>query len=222
MRKVFEIGGIVAAAILVAFGIAAIVMGVNGRSTVRDSLKLEQIVGSPDMTPAAIKAEAAKAGLPASVKLPTVDVAGKAIDTGSRARAFASYMRVHTLEATGNLTYAQMGRYLAKPGTPAKLTDGHGATSDAKYAQVDAKTGQPVDNGLRNLWVTETALTTALNTSYMAEQLSIFGIVVGVALLLAGIGFAILAVGGALRNPETALGFVHRAKHAPGRTVPTA
>ena len=52
MRKVFEIGGVVAAAILVAFGIAAIVMGVNGRTTVRDSLKLEQIVGSPDMTPA--------------------------------------------------------------------------------------------------------------------------------------------------------------------------
>src|SRR4029079_15182887 len=51
MRKGLEIGGAVAAAILVASGIAAIVMGVNGRSTVRDSLKLEQIVGSPDMTP---------------------------------------------------------------------------------------------------------------------------------------------------------------------------
>ena len=56
MRKVFEIGGVVAAAVLVAFGVAAIVMGVNGRTTVRDSLKLEQIVGSSDMTPAAITA----------------------------------------------------------------------------------------------------------------------------------------------------------------------
>ena len=55
MRKVLEIGGIVAAAVLVALGVAAFVMGVNGRGTVRDSLKLEQIVGSPDMTPAAIK-----------------------------------------------------------------------------------------------------------------------------------------------------------------------
>ena len=62
MRKVLEISGIVAAAVLVAFGVASIVMGVNGRSTVRDSLKLEQIVGSPDMTPAAIKAEAKQAG----------------------------------------------------------------------------------------------------------------------------------------------------------------
>ena len=64
MRKVFEIGGMVAAAILIAFGVVAIVMGVNGRSTVRDSLKQEQIVGSPDMTPAGIKAEATE-GRPA-------------------------------------------------------------------------------------------------------------------------------------------------------------
>ena len=38
MRKLFEIGGLVAAAILIAFGVAAIVMGVNGRSTVQTSL----------------------------------------------------------------------------------------------------------------------------------------------------------------------------------------
>jgi hypothetical protein len=212
MRKGLEIGGIVAAVVLVAFGLASIVMGVNGRSTVRSSLKLEQIVGSPDMTPAAIKAEAQKAGLPPSVTLPTIDVAGKTITSGARARAFASYMRIHTLEATGNLTYSQMGRYTAKPGAPAKFTDGHGGTNVDTYAALDPKTQRPVDNGLRNLWVTETALTTALNTSYMAEQLSLFGIVVGFALLLAGIGFAILAIGGALRNPDRALSFVRISK----------
>jgi hypothetical protein len=212
MRKVLEIGGIVAAAILVAFGVASIVMGMSGRGTVRDSLKLEQIVGSSDMTPAIIKDEAKQAGLPATLKMPTMDIAGKPIDTGARARAFASYMRIHTLESTGNLTYSQMGRYTAKPGTPAKFTDGHGATNDSKYAQLDPKTQRPIDNGLRNLWVTETALTTALNTSYMAEQISLFGIVVGVAFLLAGIGFAILAIGGALRNPATAFLFFSREK----------
>ena len=53
MRKLFEIGGLVAAVVLMSFGIGAIVMGLSGRGTVRDSLKLEQIVGSPDMTPAA-------------------------------------------------------------------------------------------------------------------------------------------------------------------------
>jgi hypothetical protein len=168
------------------------------------------------MTPAAIAAEAKKAGLPASIQLPTVSVAGKQIDSGDRARAFASYMRIHALEATSGLTYAQMGRYAAKPGTPAKLTDGQGGTNDPKYALVDPKTKQPADNGRRNVWVTETALATALNTSYMADRLSVFGIVVGIALLLSGIGFAILAIGGALRNPETALAFLHRKTRARG------
>jgi L-serine deaminase len=219
MRKGFEIGGVVAAAVLVAFGVAAIVMGFNGRSTVRDSLKLEQIVGSPDMTPAAIAAESKKAGL-VGVALPTASVAGMAINTGDRARTFASYMRIHALEATGGLTFSQMGRFVAKPGAPVNSTDGHGATNDEKYALIDSKTQRPVENGLRNLWVTETALTTALNTSYMAEQLALFGIVVGFALLLSGIGFGILAIGGALRNPETALGFVHK-KRATTQVVPT-
>src|SRR5205085_6604965 len=135
--------------------------------------------------------------------------------TGDRARAFASYMRIHALEATGGLTYAEMGRYTAKPGAPANLTDGQGGTNDPKWALTDPKTKQPVDNGRRNVWVTETALTTALNTSYMADQLSIFGIVVGIALLLSGIGFAILAVGGALRNPQTALTFLRKHSKAP-------
>jgi len=210
MRKFFEFGGVAAAAILIAFGIAAIVMGVNGRSTVHNSLGLEKIVGTPDMTPAAIKKAGTEAGLPASTKYPTVSVAGKQINTGERARTFAQYMRIHALEATHGMTYAEMGRWLAKPGAPKSALDALGATSNPKWALVDPKTKQPVENGLRNLWVTETALTTALNTSYMAEQLSIFGIVVGVALLLSGFGFAILAIGGALRNPETALTFLRK------------
>jgi F0F1-type ATP synthase membrane subunit c/vacuolar-type H+-ATPase subunit K len=207
MRKVFELGGVLAAAVLIAFGIAAIVMGVNGKSTVNNSLKQEQIVGTPDMTPAGITAEAKKAGLNiADLSIPSTSVAGKKIDNGDRARAFAGYMRIHALEATHGLTYAQMGRYVAKPGAPASATDGQGATSDPAWAVVDPKTKQPVENGARNLWVTETALTTALNTSYMAQQLSLFGIVVGVALLLAGIGFGILALGGALESPRAAFG----------------
>jgi hypothetical protein len=197
MRKAFEIGGFVAAAILIAFGIGAIVIGVNGRSTVRDSLKQEQIIASPDMTRAAIADEAKAAGLPTSIKLPTADIAGKAVVTGQLARDFASYMRIHALESTGGLTYAQMGRFANADGTPA-------GTNDSAQAAQDAS-GQPVSNGARDVWVTETALSTALNTSYMAEQTALFGIVVGIALLLAGIGFGVLAVGGTLRNADPAL-----------------
>jgi hypothetical protein len=203
-RKFFEYGGICASICLVAFGIAAIVLGANGRSTVHSNLAQEAIVGTPDMTPSAIKAEAKQAGLPASIKLPTVSVAGKTIDSGSRARAFAQYMRIHTLEATRGFPYAQMGRFTAKPGTPAAQLAKGGGTDNPQWALVDPKTKQPVSNGAREIWVTETALTTALNTSYMAEQLANFGIVVGIALLLSGVGFGVLTIGGALRRSRSA------------------
>ena len=52
--------------------------------------------------------------------------------------------------------------------------------------------------------MTAVAITTALNTSYMAEQLSIFGMVVGVALLLTGFGLVILALAVFGREPEAA------------------
>jgi hypothetical protein len=191
-RKLLEWGGFVAGAVLIAFGVVAIVMGFSGRSTVADSLKQEKIVGSGDMTPTLIAKEAKEAGLK-GVDLPTVAVAGKVIDSGPRARAFASYMRIHALEATGGYTYAQMGRFEAKPNAPkAELAVG-GGTDNPQWAVMDSASKQPVANGARNIWVTETALTTALNTSYMADRLGLFGIVVGVALLLSGIGFIILA-----------------------------
>jgi hypothetical protein len=192
IRTLLELGGFIAGAVLVAFGVVAIFMGFNGRSTVADSLKQEKIVGSADMTPALIAKEAKEAGLK-GVDLPTVAVAGKAINSGPRARAFASYMRIHALEATGGYTYAQMGRFQAKPDAPkAELAVG-GGTDNPQFALIDQATKQPVANGARNLWVTETALSTALNTSYMADRLGLFGIVVGVALFLSGIGFIVLA-----------------------------
>ena len=192
LRKLFEWGGFAAGAILVTFGVVAIVMGFSGRSTVSDSLKLEKITGTPDMTPALIAKEAKEAGL-TDVSLPTKSVAGLAINSGDRARTFASYMRIHTLEATGGYTYAQMGRFQAKPDAPkAQLAVG-GGTDNPQWAVMDTATKQPVANGARNIWVTETALTTALNTSYMADRLGLFGIVVGIALLLSGIGFIVLA-----------------------------
>jgi hypothetical protein len=198
MKKIFEFGGVAAGVVLIAFGIAAIVLGVNGKNTVGNELKQQQIVGSPDMTPAAIKGEAAAAGLK-NVSLPTCNVAGKSVDNGSTARCFAQYMRIHALESSHGFVYAQMGQFQAKPGTPKSELTPDGATSNRDYAVIDPKTQQPVSNGARNVWVTETALTTALNTSYMAEQLGNFGIVVGIALLLSGLGFIVLAVGGALR-----------------------
>jgi hypothetical protein len=161
-KSLIQYGGIIASVILIAVGIGALYMGIDGRDQVRTELAREQIVGTPDST-----------------------IPGQKVDTGSEAREFAAVMRKHTLEATGGLTYAQMDRFIGKDGKP---------TSDEKAAAVDEKTGKPVENGLRNMWVTETALTTALNTAYFAESTATFVAVIGFSLLLAGIGFLILTV----------------------------
>jgi hypothetical protein len=175
-RRIFEYGGWIAGVVLVAFGIVAIVMGVNGRSEVRNALAAQQITATPDA-----------AEITAGKLQP-----GQAITNGAEAKQFALVMEHHTLEATEGKRYAEMGRFLTPNGTD---------TSDETLAAKD-ENGRPVENGLRNMWVTETALTTALNMSFMAEQLSLFGIVVGIALLLTGIGFFVLAIGGALRRVE--------------------
>jgi hypothetical protein len=188
MRRWLQYGGFAAGIVLIVFGIVAIAMGVNGRSTVRDNLAQEKIVGSPDMTPALIAVAAKEAGLK-NVSLPTCNVAGVEVKTGTQARCFASYMRIHGLEASGGQTYSQMARYAT--------SDGKG-TNDAAAA-LKSDSGQPVDNPVRAVWISETAFSTALNVSYMAEQLALFGIVVGIALLLSGIGFIILAAYGMLR-----------------------
>jgi hypothetical protein len=103
-------------------------------------------------------------------------------------------MRKHTLEATGGQTYAQMPRYMGKDGKP---------TNDEKAAAVDPKSGKPVDNPVRNLWVTETALTTALHSSYFAESVATFAIVMGFALMITGGGFLVLTLRVLRRFGET-------------------
>ena len=80
-------------------------------------------------------------------------------------------------------------------------------TSDEAEAAKDEE-GNPVPNGQRNIWINETALATALNVSYMAEQLALFGIIVGIALVLTGIGLILLAyavfVRGTSQEPQSA------------------
>lgn len=184
LRKPFQIGGIIAGVVLIAFGVAAIYMGVDGRATVRESIKQEQISFGAADDPAVAKYAAQWAGQP--------------LQTGAQARAFAQVMHEHALESSGGLTYAQMGRFVstADPENPAGTSDETAALKDEQ--------GNPVSNSARNTWVTETALSTALNVSYMAEQMALFGIVVGIALLLSGIGFMVLTLGGALRKREPA------------------
>jgi hypothetical protein len=154
--------------VLIAFGIGATVIGIDGRDRVRSELAREQIVGTPDST-----------------------IPNQLVNTGSEAQAFAAVMRKHTLEATGGKTYAQMPRFLDAAGK---------GTNDEKAAATDPKGGGPVANPARNIWVTSTALTTALNTAYFAESTATFVIIMGLALLLTGVGFLVLTLR-VLRQP---------------------
>jgi hypothetical protein len=183
MKKLLEYGGIAASIVLIAFGIGATIIGIDGRDRVQTELAREQIVGTPDST-----------------------IPNQLVNTGSEAQAFAKVMRKHTLEATGGKTYSQMPRFAT--------ADGKG-TNDEKAALT--KGGRPVDNPARNIWVTETALTTALNTAYFAESTATFVIVMGIAMLLTGVGFLILTlrvlgVPGATKEP--------RSRTAPAVAVP--
>ena len=108
-RRVWEIGGFVSGAVLILFGAVALYLGVDGYQTVHDELDKEFIVGGSDMSPDEIQAAAQEAGLPANIELPSCDVVDEEINTGSEARCFAQYMRIHALEGTGGLSYAQMG-----------------------------------------------------------------------------------------------------------------
>ena len=172
MKKWFAYGGIAASVVLMAFGAGAIVIGATGLDDVRDEIAAQKITATDDA------AELTDGRLQP----------GQVIDTGAEARAFADIMEHHTLESTEGKRYAEMGRFL----TPA----GEDTNDEALAAKTDE--GRPVENGLRNMWVTETALTTALNTAFFAERVALFSIVMGVALLLTGIGFLVLTLGGAL------------------------
>ena len=221
VRRILEIGGIVAGLILIAFGAVTLYLSFDGRSTVQDNLFNEFIEGSADMNPEQMKKdieevilpnqkliaqEREKAGLPpiefTPVSAPSCDVADETIDSGTEARCFSQYLRLHQLRDTKGLTYSQLGKYVAKKDAPSAKTDFAGGTDDYFSAEIDAKTNQPVDNPKRDKWVQVTALSSALNLAYTADQIALFGMMVAVALLLTGVGLLILAIGVLHRGNE--------------------
>ena len=171
--RFLRIGGYISGGVLIALGIVVIILGAWGFSFTRDHIEREGITFGPATDPA--------------VQKHAEQWAGEPVDTGRKALAMAEIMREHTLAGTGGLTYAEMGRYQSA----ANPDDPKGTNDEAQAAKDES--GQPVSNGARNIWVTETALATSLDMGFMSEMLSIFSIVVGIALLLTGIGLVILA-----------------------------
>jgi hypothetical protein len=180
----FWIGGIAAGVLLIVLGAIWIWQGASARSEVHDTISREQITGTPDMSPATFEGEVE------GVEIPSCDVADEEIDTGDEARCFSDWMRIHALEGTGGKTFSQMGRFLDDQGNE--------VSSEAEAAR-DPKSGQPVSNPARELWVTQRALATGLELAFVGEQIALFSVATGIVFAIIGIGLIVmLTVGGVL------------------------
>ena len=181
-------GGVVASIVILVVGVGAVIAGAVGYSDVRDRITQENITGSPDMSP-----EGERSGVVVEADLPDCDIAEEPVTTGGEAHCFADWMRVHALESTDGLTYAEMPRFLDE--------DGNGVEDEADAA-TDPDTGAPVSNELRNTWINQTALATSLNTAFFAESVAKFAFIMGFVLILAGIGFLVLTGTTLLRRSD--------------------
>ena len=191
--KFFKYAGIAASVLLIAFGIGMVVTGSSARSTVNDNLAQEHITGTPDMTPAVIAAAVKESKLKGS--------------PCPRARWRTSPSMTAPAPSASRATCASTR---SKP--PAAAPTPRWASTSPRRARRPAtrhrpapipRPGSPFPTRARNVWVTETALGTALNTSYFASSVGLFAIIVGIALLLIGIGLLVLTVRW-IREPKPA------------------
>src|SRR5215213_2978531 len=129
------------------------------------------------------------------VGTPDSTIPNQKVDTGKEAEAFAAVTRKHVMAATGGKTYSELPRAVYKDS---------GKPVPDDQAEKLLASGEAINNPLRDLWLNQISLSTALNTAYFAESVSLFAIVMGFALLLTGVGFGIVSLR-LLRGPgETA------------------
>lgn len=86
----------------------------------------------------------------------------------------ADIIRYHTLKTTNGKTYAEMPRQIPK-------LDGEGKEVIGEDGKVVM-----VDNAGRNIWITATSLTTALNLAIMSYAFSLFVILFGLVSIWTG------------------------------------
>ena len=163
MKKAFPIALMIFGLVFVGAGVYTVFRGLDAKDDVRRELVAQNI------------------STPEDARIPNARV-----DDATTAKAMADIIDVHSREATGGRTYAEMGRFLAKDG---------GDTNDEAVAVKDAK-GQPVSNPLRNVAFQASALRTSLYTSVMAFNVA--DLVVGLGAMIIVLGLAVGGVGIAL------------------------
>jgi hypothetical protein len=165
MKKAFPIALMVLGLVFLAGGGYTIFRGFDAKDQVKDELIAQNIV------------------TPEDARVPNVQV-----KSASSARVMADIINEHSLKATGGLTYAEMGRFVNKEGTPIGTNDEAAAVKDAN--------GKPVSNNLRNTALTAANLRTSLYTSIMAFNVA--DLVVGLGLMILVTGLAVGGLGFAL------------------------
>ncbi len=183
MTRPFRLAGIIAGLVLVGFGVGAIVIGLHGRSEVNADIQREHIVGSDDMNPALIAVAAKEAGLTSRCR-PATSPARR-----SRTAPTPSASRATCASTRSRARAARPTRRCRSTRRPTEAARRH------RRGAQGPQSGQPQSNPARETWISATALTTALNTSYFASSVATFAIVMGIALLLTGIGFIVLCAG---------------------------
>jgi Flp pilus assembly protein TadG len=165
MKKAFPIALMVFGLVFIGAGLYTANRGFDAKDQVRDEL-IAQNITTPD-----------------DASMPNARV-----DNPSTARSMADIIDVHARESSGGLTYAEMGRFVAKDGDPA-------GTSDEAQAVVGAD-GRPVANPMRNTAFQASALRTSLYTSVMAFNVA--DLVVGLGAMMLVLGLAVGGIGIAL------------------------
>jgi hypothetical protein len=164
MRRLLFLGLALMSVGLMAGGVFALNQSITGRNEAKAKLAGEKIVTTED-----------------------AEIPNTPVTDHKTAHAMADVIQKHALEATGGLTYSEMGRYVSKadPSDPA-------GTNDDAEALIDEATGRPVPNPIRNVAFQANALRSALLSSALAFHLAELGMGVGVFLIatgLFGLGF---------------------------------
>lgn len=158
MRKLLFVGLALMSVGLVAGGVFALNQSITGRNEAKAKLLEEKIVTTED-----------------------AEIPNTPVTDHQTAHAMADVIQKHALEATGGLSYAELGRYVsaANPDDPA-------GTSDETEALLDETTGNPVSNPIRSVALQAVTLRSALLSSALAFHLAELGMGVGLFLMAAG------------------------------------
>jgi hypothetical protein len=165
VKKLFPIALMAVGLVFLGAGVYTAGRGFDAKDRVHDELVAQNIT------------------TPEDARIPNVQV-----KDAKTAQVMADIIDHHASEATGGLTYAEMGRFATEDFDPAGTNVEAEAVTDAQ--------GKPVPNPLRNTAFQASALRTSLLSSVMAENVAT--LVVGLGAMIATLGLVVGGLGVAL------------------------